>query len=303
MAIIPIPVDDRQKEKIVFHSDMLHYGLYLPGPKGYFYGDIPWHWHDEFEFGYILGGSMLYKTPRCEYILSEGDGIFVNSGTLHYLHPQEPKNTASLCSQFIDQSFLSGALGSLIDLKYITPVLENNRLEVIPFFRQDPKSARILDQLLEAIELGRTRQPFFELRIRSLFSQIWEYVYAQAMDLKSQDNSAQVQENDRIKEMLKYMQDHYNDHLTVRQVAGCIPISERECFRLFKSCLGISPMEYLTAFRLQKARELLMNTQKSILDITLETGFCSSSYFGKVFRQHYNITPIQYRNMCRHQKA
>ena len=42
MAIIQIPVDDQQKEKITFYGDMLHYSLYPPGPKGAFYGDIPW---------------------------------------------------------------------------------------------------------------------------------------------------------------------------------------------------------------------------------------------------------------------
>ena len=69
-----LDMDGRKKEKIVFQNQMLHYGLYVPRPEAYFFGDIPWHWHDEFEFGHILGGSMQYKTNHHEFILHEGDG-------------------------------------------------------------------------------------------------------------------------------------------------------------------------------------------------------------------------------------
>lgn len=297
MAIIQIPVDDQQKEKITFYGDMLHYSLYPPGPKGAFYGDIPWHWHEEFEFGYIFGGKMLYKTPKCQYTISQGDGIFVNSGTLHYLHPLEPKESVVLCSQFIDQSFLAGTPGSRIDTKYIVPVLKNPSLDAIPILHGKKENTRILDLLLEAIHLGTARQPFFEMRIRNLFSQLWETIYALSAEANIEDAPQSPLENDRIKEMLQFIQSHYSEHLTIRQIAKSIPISERECFRLFKTNLGMSPMEYLIAIRLQAARDLLIHTKKGIMEIAMETGFGSSSYFGKIFRQEYGMTPRQYRNI------
>ena len=101
-----LDMDGRKKEKIVYQNQMLHYGLYVPRPEAYFFGDIPWHWHDEFEFGHILGGSMQYKTNHHEFILHEGDGIFVNSGVLHYLHPLEPVEEVRLQSQFFDLSLI-----------------------------------------------------------------------------------------------------------------------------------------------------------------------------------------------------
>ena len=60
----------------------------------------------------------------------------------------------------------------------------------------------------------------------------------------------------------------------------------------------MSPMEYLTTLRLAKARELLMSTQKSILEIAVETGFGNSSYFGKLFKQQHHMTPKQYRSFA-----
>lgn len=83
-------LDSSLKETITYESQMLHYGLYTAGYQRVFQADIPWHWHDEFELGYISGGSVVYQTSGLTVTLHEGDGIFINSGVLHYLHPLEP---------------------------------------------------------------------------------------------------------------------------------------------------------------------------------------------------------------------
>ena len=117
-----LDMDGRKKEKIVFQNQMLHYGLYVPRPEAYFFGDIPWHWHDEFEFGHILGGSMQYKTNHHEFILHEGDGYLSIPEFCTHLHPLEPVEDVRLQSQFFDSLFWRG-VGEHIDIKYIAPVL------------------------------------------------------------------------------------------------------------------------------------------------------------------------------------
>ncbi len=176
---------------------MLHYGLYVPRPEAYFFGDIPWHWHDEFEFGHILGGSMQYKTNHHEFILHEGDGIFVNSGVLHYLHPLEPVEEVRLQSQFFDRSFLAGASGSILDIKYIVPVLEQKQLDAVPLYCSDAGSAEFLEKMREGAELSSKGEPFFELRLRNLFSKLWEMVYSWAMDEKKSGTGFNALEDER----------------------------------------------------------------------------------------------------------
>ncbi|MFS6557286.1 AraC family ligand binding domain-containing protein, partial [Parabacteroides distasonis] len=44
---------------------------------------VPWHWHEEYECSIVYHGSIVYHTPQGQFRLGEGDGIFLNSGTLH----------------------------------------------------------------------------------------------------------------------------------------------------------------------------------------------------------------------------
>ena len=285
-------IDGRKKEKIVFQNQMLHYGLYVPRPEAYFFGDIPWHWHDEFEFGHILGGSMQYKTNHHEFILHEGDGIFI-----HYLHPRKPVEDVRLQSQFFDRSFLAGASGSILDIKYIAPVLEQRQLDAVPLYCSEAGSAKFLEKMREGAELSIKGERFFELRLRSLFSELWEIVYSWAMDENKKGTGYNTLEDERIKQMLSYIQEHYSEKITVEDIASSIHISQRECYRLFQTSLGETPGEFMVSLRLQKAQELLRYTDKSVLEVAVETGFGTSSYFGKIFKQYHHITPKQYKKL------
>ncbi len=286
--------NQNQKEEIIYKKEMLPYGLYMPRPEPYFWGDIPWHWHDEFEFAYLESGKILYKIDREDFILQEGDGIFVNSGALHYLQPLDLKENVRLQVQFVDRSFLAGAPGSLLDIKYIAPMQEQARALLLE--RCDERGRKILEKMEEAAQLCLEEGPFFELRLRSIYSEIWELLFSWAME-KREGKGDDSQENERMKKMLAYIQEKCLEDISISDIAASISVSERECYRLFQNSLGTTPVKFLISCRLQKAQELLLGTEKSILEIAMETGFGSSSYFGKLFKRHHHITPGQYRKM------
>ncbi|MBI3991449.1 MAG: helix-turn-helix transcriptional regulator [Candidatus Omnitrophica bacterium] len=65
--------------------------------------------------------------------------------------------------------------------------------------------------------------------------------------------------------------------------------------KVFKDTSGMTPMEYVTNYRVQKACDLLSNTTKSVTEICFDVGFHSSSYFTKIFKEIIKITPKDYR--------
>lgn len=288
-------VDNRLKEQILFQNDQLHYGLYYPESRPQFYGDILWHWHDEFEFGIVTKGSLIYKTNLHDYVLNEGDAVFINSGVLHYLQLLVPASDAEIYTQFFDRAFLAGGPESIFDIKYIAPVIEQRQLDMIPFYCHRKNDHYFLNQLAEAARIARNGQNFYEFHLRNLFSTLWENIYVRAAKLDAVDQTESIRDTERIKFMISFIREHYHEKLTVPQIAGCIPVSERECYRLFQDHLRMTPTEFLISLRLKKARDLLISTQKNVVEIALETGFTNSSYFGKVFRLEYRVSPGEYR--------
>ena len=287
-------IDERKKERIAYRKQMLHYGLYLSRPEDAG-RDIPWHWHEEFEIGYVAAGCMQYKTSHHEFILNKGDGIFINSGVLHYLHPIGETEKAELHTHFFDKVFLAGSSGSLFDMKYITPVMDQKLLSAVPLYHSVAEDRIFLDKVKEAEAVCLAEDDFFELRLRNLFSELWETIYLWGMEKKTKEKDYNFLEDERIKRMLSYIQVHYEEKITTEKLAAEANISERECYRIFRNGLGTSPAELVITIRLQKAQELLRSTKKSIIEISQETGFDSSSYFCKLFRQRHHITPNQYR--------
>lgn len=288
-------VDSQLKEQIIFQNDQLHYGIYAQESEPQFYGDILWHWHDEFEFGVVTRGSLIYKTNQHEYALNEGDGVFINSGVLHYLQLLVPAPDAGIYTQFFDRSFLAGSVESIFDMKYVAPVIEQKQLDLIPFYHNRKNDRYFLSQLAEAARTAQEGKSFYEFRLRNLFSSLWETIYSRATELEAVDMTESTHDIERVKIMLTFMREHYHEKLTVPQIADCIPVSERECYRLFQNNLGMTPTEFLISLRLKNARDLLISTQKSVVEIALESGFGNSSYFGKVFRQEFHMPPGEYR--------
>lgn len=98
-----------------------------------------------------------------------------------------------------------------------------------------------------------------------------------------------------IYEVLKWIDAHYKNPLTVDQIAEELHFSTNYLSKIFRRQTGKSIPEYLTEKRLEQARILLNSHLLSVEEISKETGFNSPSYFIRVFKKKYGTTPHQYR--------
>ncbi len=100
---------------------------------------------------------------------------------------------------------------------------------------------------------------------------------------------------ERMKQMLRFVEEHYAEELTVERIAACVALSESACLRSFRQLLGITPIQYVKQFRVEKAAELLRSTRLRTGEIGAECGFADGSYFIKTFRELKHCTPKEYR--------
>ena len=80
---------------------------------------IPWHWHQELEFIYVLEGKVKLKTSSRSYSFGENEAFFMNTNTLCAL---ENINHCRLESHLFDKTFLVGHFRSIFETKYLNPV-------------------------------------------------------------------------------------------------------------------------------------------------------------------------------------
>lgn len=109
------------------------------------------------------------------------------------------------------------------------------------------------------------------------------------------EKTASVFNDELFPSMLSYIQEHYTENLYLKDLADHFYLNFTYCCELFKKNAGVTFSRYLTRLRLEKAADLLLNSDASIEDICFSCGYHDYSYFSKAFKKEYSLTPFQYK--------
>ena len=101
--------------------------------------------------------------------------------------------------------------------------------------------------------------------------------------------------SEKLRKVVELMADHLEEPMTAGQLAKAVKLSVRQVERLFLKHLNMTPGRYYMGLRLERARELLRQTNQPILEVALSTGFGSHSYFAQSYRQQFGRSPSDER--------
>ncbi|MGL6197451.1 MAG: AraC family transcriptional regulator [Lachnospiraceae bacterium] len=253
---------------------------------------IPWHWHEEMEIIYLKTGELQLHIPAKTYHLKEGDCIIINSNIFHYgvAAPQ-----CELHSLVFNSALITGNDNSVFAKKFILPLISCPSFDWYLFKETD--NSRVICDFIDAFAALACDAPGFEFIIRSKISDICFFLYQQFDQEIGTGNTVICHDSIRIKEMLKYIHDHFLDDLSLGEISSVVGIGERECLRCFQRTIQLSPMQYLLKYRIMQGAILLKNNPlHNISEISSSCGFNSPSNFSKLFKRFYNCTPRDYRN-------
>ncbi len=261
--------------------------------NGYPNSYVPWHWHDAFEVDYIIKGTLELRTSEERVTLEQGDVVFINAGVLHAYQSLD-RQDCNLVAHIFDMEFLSGEYNNILERKYILPIRESG----MPFYMFSPDSPRRVNMasaVTQAVELCN-EEPFgYEFDLRSKLCEFWKGLYLETEEMRGGAERRSTIDVERIKQMMEYIQENYAERLALEDIADAAGISTRECTRCFNRCLGMTPIQYVTRYRLREAADMLLHTSDSILVISEACGFSSSGYFSRTFSEYLGCTPREYR--------
>lgn len=287
MEIRRIRVNRHQEEKVeglsVEYPYVMHRGN-LAETK------IPWHWHEEVEFVFVRQGHMRLLTAGRAWEFREGEGFFVNSNVLCSMENLEH---CQIDSHLLHSAFLGGHFKSIFETKYLAPVLKNKRVEVLEFRREREGQRRILRLLLKAAALQEKENT--EFQTRNLFSEIWLMLLEEIDGAEYMQTPVRPARQERLQTMMTFMQQHYQEKLSLDEIAASACVGRREALRCFQVCIHKTPFAYLTEYRIEMSRKLLSRSELPVTEIALQTGFSGAAYYGKVFKEFCGMTPGEYR--------
>lgn len=282
-----------REEKLPYHNPSFPYIASQAELSTYRETFVPWHWHNAIELFYMKSGELTYETPHETMIFKAGSAGMVNANVLHKTEWKNSTDNVQLLHIFEPQ-FIAGNHGSVIEEKYISPIIENASIELIPLFPDNPEQKEIIELIQYAFLLSEGEFGY-EVKMREALSNVWLKLFQICLPLMhTRTNHANVQSK-QLKDMMGYIHANYFDRIAVSQLASISFISERECYRLFQNHLHMTPIEYINSYRIQVACQLLIDTKMSITEIGIACGIENTSYFSKLFHGFMNATPSEYR--------
>ncbi|MCT4631560.1 MAG: AraC family transcriptional regulator [Firmicutes bacterium] len=256
--------------------------------------EVPWHWHEELELIVVLEGSCRLEYFGASLILDTNDGVFINCNTLHRL-TQISDSDCHIINFVLKEDFLGGRLDSRIYNDYIKPICTNTCLYAIKFSSKIPCESEITSKIRIAFDAFIKSDICYELEVKSNLLDAWRTMCKNKPQLLNIDNYSPTENKVRLDKIISFIHKNYGNKITIPQLGKIASISESECYRLFNKTLNLTPNEYLLNHRLSVATIDLAETNKSILEISLDSGFGSSSYFSKKFKEVYALTPNAFR--------
>ena len=290
-----VVTDKTLREQIPYLDSTFTFGAWTDDYNNLIDCTLNCHWHHDFEFSILLSGAVDYYINDTYIKLQKNDCVFVSSNMLHMAKQSEGCRDVVTFTATFPASLLTANINSTIYTKYFQPIL-SSRIEGFKIASDDPRGNK-MRALLTEITSFKASDFGYEIKCLNHAGQLWMATLRHIEDNKGDLlwRTGNTQHAERAKEILSYVHEHFDDKITVEGIANHVGISRSECFRCFKRFMNKTPVEYINEYRLLRAAKLLRETELDITYIYTECGFESASYFGKMFKEIYTVTPLQYR--------
>ena len=243
------------------------------------------HSHREFEMNFVKSGSCVMEIGGILTSLREGDCVLVSPGVPHYFMVGIQKGC------------------SIVQLEYQLSLPEKIS-DSFQFLRGQRESLQIsqcgsVGGIMEEIcRCFREEKPemYMQPQLEFGFAQLFT---AMAYILEKDKRNSTDKNFSKQSQLLQHINRNYDSKLNIEELAVQFGLSSRSVRKYFEESLGMSCTEYITMLRMEKSKEMLWNTDRSITDIAVTMGYSSSQYFSNVFRDYTGMTPGKFRGSWR----
>ncbi len=240
------------------------------------------HWHPQSEYIYILDGHCTIRIADEEYAASAGDLFVVHSGQIHSIENTIP------CTMFISTFNPSILYSFQSELKFIQRRISAKALESAGLTQ---KIRGIFEEMLQEVTAG---QLWHEVIICANIIRLYSLLVRHFEREVSPDNRNMTKFY-HFQKLLAYITEHYAENISLAQISDTISYHPSYVSTLFVTYTGVNFKAYLDSFRINKAVDLLRNTNQTVTDIAAQCGYDNIRTFNYAFRRVTGATPSNVR--------
>lgn len=252
------------------------------------------HFHEYLELLYLKKGSMHIWLNDRMYDFNEGELIVINSNETHRLAALTPTSEYFVIK--FTPRLLCGSEQTLKETKYILPFLSEHSEQPRVYNRDFIGATKIPELLYDAMKEWKERSTGYELALKAdvlkIIRIIVRYLDEQGINVKASAVGCNMQ--NVINSILEYVNENFKT-VSEKETAERFNISYSYFSRTFKQIMNMSFKEYVNYMKINEAQKLLLTTNMSVTEISMDLGFSSSSHFINVFRKYKDCSPKQYK--------
>lgn len=256
--------------------------------------------HDYFEVLFLDSGEFSWQIQDKFLSMAKGDLCVVSSTLYHRPIIKRSSSPVKAVVLYFLPDLIRGHDSSGADMEYLMPFL----IQDAGFPHIVPSRSEVPAQVLDFVERIHRESPPTSERSRLCIKTYLKMILVLLVNHyasypgTSDAFSRKQRKIEHLRPVFEYLEDHYNEPVSIQHAASIAGMSRSHFMRFFKQVTGQPFISYLNHFRIAKAQSLLAATDKSISEISQEVGFCDQSYFGAIFLKVARMTPLQYRHQA-----
>jgi AraC-like DNA-binding protein len=254
------------------------------------------NYHDYFEIFIVYEGAGAFKVNKRIYEFNSGDIFLIGSSEVHNcLRCDANTKTIEFC--FLPE-VINYPGSNQEDFIYLKPFCNHDDEFEHRICFENIDAAAIIKHVESLYRELLNRNTFYHLAVKNQLRDLL-LIFARYYE---QSNKTLYEYEDklsklkRLRSVVEFIRSNYQEHLSLSTVADTAFMSREHFCRLFKQATGLTFTKYLSSFRIEKAKYLIVQNVMPITNVAYEVGFENYSYFYKVFERLVNMSPTEFRN-------
>ena len=255
------------------------------------------HIHNEFEIFIVLKGSGIAKIKNKSYSIKEGDIFLINSGEVHS-YMRDPLYTLDVEDTDDVPLFLFVQISNHCLREYFpqirTTIFNSCNLRD---YLSDEEANSMINLLVQSAKIYFMEEPLYQLNVLSNVAKVLVSCYKQVPhEIISEAQKTNLkQKNLRVERIISYIDANFETQIRLQDLAEQENLSPTHFSHLFTSLFGVTFQNYVNIKRMEQCIRLMPNKEKTLLEISYESGFSDPKYMNRMFIKHFGYTPKEYR--------